>query len=58
MGKVTTIFYGEKREWASREGAFGFFYEAMLTCEGCERYRCATIVIKLIRGLKVCSDED
>lgn len=58
MSKVTTIYYGEKREWNSKDGAFGYFYELMLTREGSERYRCATILCKLISGLKVCSDED
>ena len=58
MSKVTTICYRQKREWDSREEAMNFFFDGTMCCEGAERDRYATILSKLISGLKVCSDED
>lgn len=54
---VTTICYGQKRVWDSREEAAGFFMEGMIATEGSECERYTTIYSKLKAGMEVCSDD-
>ena len=58
LDSVTTVCYGEKEIWDSREDAVGFFLQAMAGSEGSERDRYVTIYTKLISGSDVCSDEE
>lgn len=54
---VTTICYGEKREWESRLDAISFFTEAMMYSEGSERDRYTNVYIDLVNGKDICTDE-
>lgn len=54
---VTTICYGKKQEWASRDAAIAFFITAMGFSEGAEQSRYASIVAQLYFGYDICSDE-
>ena len=56
MDKVTTICYGQKQEWADRWDAVEFFKEGVLTCDGSEKDRYTTILLKLLAGETECSD--
>ena len=56
--EVTTVCYGEKREWADREEAQAFFLEAMMASDGAEHDRYAGIYIQLQNGLDDCTDEE
>ena len=58
LDSVTTVCYGEKEIWDSREDAVSFFLQAMAGSEGSERDRYVTIYTKLISGSDVCSDEE
>ena len=55
---VTTICYGERQEWKSREEAKAYFLEGMMASEGSEQNRYTTIYGQLCEGLAVCADED
>ena len=55
---VTTVCYGEKKEWKSREEAMSFFLEGMTTCDGSEQERYTSIYIQLVGGSTYCTDED
>ena len=57
MDKVTTICYGQKKEWDDRWEAVEFFKEGVMACEGSEAERYTAILLKLIAGMDVCSDE-
>ena len=52
MEQITTICYGKKDTWQSREEAQAFFLKAMA---GSERY--ATIYTQLCLGMTECRDE-
>ena len=54
---VTTICYGREKEWGSRQEAIRFFMEGIAECEGSEQSRYITIVFKLQRGARICSDD-
>ena len=56
MDKVTTICYGERREWPDRWTAVDFFMEGAEACDGSERDRYTTILLKLLAGETECSD--
>lgn len=56
--KVTTVCYGENREWNDRQDAIRFFNECFLMSEGSERERYALILSSLISGNTVCTDEE
>ena len=58
MSKVTCICYGQERTFKSRKAAIDFYAEAMFATEGAESERYRTILGKLYRGDKVCSDEE
>lgn len=54
--KVTVICCGESREWERWE-AIDFFTEGTAACEGAEKERYTTILLKLLAGEEVCSDD-
>lgn len=53
----TTVCYGEKRNWKTMDEALEFFLEGMMSSEGSERDRYATIYAKLKNGLLFATDE-
>ncbi len=55
--KVTTICYGRAKEWGNRWDAIDFFKEGVMECDGSERDRYTTILMKLLSGEEVCSDD-
>ena len=57
MGRVTTVCYGQRREWPSRKEAMDFFEEGILGSEGSEQERYVTIYFKLKNGATEASDE-
>ncbi len=57
MEQITTICYGKKDTWQSREEAQAFFLKAMAGSEGSEQERYATIYTQLCLGMIECSDE-
>lgn len=50
MEQITTICYGKKDTWQSREEAQAFFLKAMAGSEGNEQERYATIYTQLCLG--------
>lgn len=56
--KVTTVCYGQKQVWDSREEAKAFFLEAMMNSDGSEHDRYSGIYIQLMNGLNYCTDEE
>lgn len=56
--KVTTVCYGERREWDDRQEAIKFFSECFIMSEGSERERYATIYHALVSGEMYCTDEE
>lgn len=57
MGRVTTVCYGQRREWPSRKEAMDFFEGGILGSEGSEQERYVTIYFKLKNGATEASDE-
>ena len=57
MDKVTVICYGQAKEWENRWEAIDYYSEGVAACDGSERDRYETILLKLLAGLTVCSDE-
>ena len=57
MDKVTTICYRQEQVWENRWDAIDFFTEGAMACDGSEKERYETILIKLLAGMDVCSDE-
>lgn len=57
LNTVKTICYGKERIWDSRVDAVMFFLECMAGSEGAEKERYVDILVKLVSGEKVCSDE-
>ena len=57
LDSVTTVCYGQKKVWDSREEAADFFLEAIAGSEGAECERYTTIYTKLLEGLAVCADD-
>lgn len=53
---VTTICYGQSQEWENRWDAVDFFRDGAYACDGSERDRYETILMKLLAGETVCSD--
>lgn len=58
MERITTICYGKKDTWESREEAKAFFLQAMAGSEGSEQQRYTNIYIQLCMGMNECSDEE
>lgn len=55
---VTTICYGEKQVWNSREEAKTFFLAGMAASEGAENQRYTKIYLELMMGKDVCTDKE
>ena len=53
---VTTICYGQKKDWDDRWEAVDFFREGAMACDGSEKDRYTTILLKLLAGETTCSD--
>lgn len=58
LNTVTTICYGKKDVWDSRQEAREFFLAAMAGSEGSECDRYTKIYTELIMGKSVCTDEE
>ena len=56
MDRVTTICYGQKKEWDDRWEAVDFFKEGAMACDVSEKDRYTTILLKLLAGETTCSD--
>ncbi len=56
-GTVKTICYGKEKVWNTREEAEEHFLSAMAGSEGSESERYAKILMELLNGKDVCSDE-
>ena len=55
--RVLTICYGDRQSW-SRWEAIDFFGQGAAECDGAEKARYTTILLKLIAGEVVCSDSE
>lgn len=55
--RVTTICYGKEEVWPTRQAAIDFFSEGADACEGSEKERYSTIVMKLLMGWDLCTDD-
>ena len=55
---VTIKCYGETKIWEDRIDALRFYKQGVAASEGCERERYMRIVIQLMEGRKVCTDEE
>lgn len=55
---VTTVCYGQKQIWNSRDEAEDFFQRAVISSEGSERNRYVNILVQLRLGLDTCTDEE
>lgn len=58
LDSVKTVCYGEGKHWDDRKDAINFFAEGMVSSEGSEKDRYATILSQLLEGETVCSDGD
>lgn len=56
LDSVTTICYGKRKVWDSREEAIREFIAAMASVEGSQRDRYTNVYINLMSGLSVCGD--
>ena len=56
--KITTVCYGMKEMWNSREKAKAHFLEAMMNSDGSEQSRYTQVYMKLACGLDYCTDEE
>lgn len=56
MDRVTTICYGQRKEWDDRWEAVEFFKEGVMACDGAEKERYVSILLKLLAGETECSD--
>lgn len=54
--KITTICYGEKTIWNSRNEAISFFLTCYFSSEGSERERYEKIIKQLIDEKSECKD--
>lgn len=58
LEKVTITCYGETKIWEDRIDALCFYKRGADVSEGCERERYMRIVLQLMEGRKVCTDEE
>lgn len=56
MDRVTTICYGQRKEWDDRWEAVEFFKEGVMACDGAEKERYTNILLKLLAGETECPD--
>lgn len=54
--KITTICYGQRRDWNSKEEAFAYFHEAVNNSQGAEQERYISICNQIASGASYCSD--
>ena len=57
MDRVMTICYGDRRSW-DRWEAIDFFSHGAAECDGAEKERYTTILLKLIAGETICVDSE
>ena len=55
---ITTVCYGQMKNWNSREEAIRFFKEGIANSEGSEQERYTRIVMQLEAGKTYCTDEE
>ena len=58
LEKVTITCYGETKIWDDRIDALRFYKRGADVSECCERERYMRIVLQLMEGRKVCTDEE
>lgn len=58
LEEVTITCYGETKIWDDRIDALHFYKQGVAASEGCERERYMRIVLQLMEGRKVCTDEE
>ena len=56
--KITTITYGQAQQWKSRKEAIMFFKDAVYSCDGAERERYVNVLMRLLDGETICTDDD
>ncbi|MCD8300215.1 MAG: DUF4314 domain-containing protein [Clostridiales bacterium] len=56
--EVTTVCYGQTREWSSRRDAMDYFLQGIISTEGSEQERYAKIYAELQTCFRLCTDED
>ena len=56
LDTVTTICYGDKKQWDTRKEAMSFFLQAIESSEGSEQQRYLRIYTQLSQGYDECSD--
>ena len=54
---VRTISNGKSRKWESRDQAKMYYLQLAAFAEGDERQRYINILVRLAKGMKVCSDK-
>ena len=54
---VRTISNGKSRKWESRDQAKMYYLQLAAFAEGDERQRYMNILVRLAKGMKVCSDK-
>lgn len=55
---ITTVCYGQMKNWNSREEAIRFFRKGIANSEGSEQERYTKIVMQLEAGKTCCTDEE
>ena len=55
---VKTICYGKVDEWENRNDAIKFFQECAFASDGSEKERYMKVLLGLISGFSVCTDDD
>ena len=58
LEEVTITCYSETKRWDDRIDALHFYKQGVAASEGCERERYMRIVLQLMEGRKVCTDEE
>ena len=54
---VRVICYGKEDIWKNREDAIRFYREGVACCDGSERERYVNVLMDLLDGKAVCTDE-
>lgn len=58
LEKVTITCYGETKIWEDRSDALRFYKQGAESSDGCERQRYMNIVLQLMEGRKICTDNE
>ena len=56
MDRVKTVCYGQEKTWENWQEAIDFFAQGAAECDGAEKERYTTILLKLLAGETICSD--